>query len=86
MTSPNSVGLGGSTAWNIPQGGGATEPWGPTATSPSCARKSSDGRAIQAGMSTYKFGLQVAVKPRAPQGVEQVKAFATSYVEQCWKD
>ena len=41
---------------------------------------------MKTGMSTYKFGSPVAVKPSAPPSVEQVKTFATSYVEQCWKD
>lgn len=70
----------------MPQGGGVSEPWGRTTGSPSYARKSSDGRAMKAGLSTHKFGSPVAVRPSAPQSVEQVKTFATSFVEQYWKD
>ena len=41
---------------------------------------------MKAGLSTHKFGSPVAVRPSAPQSVEQVKTFATSFVEQYWKD
>ena len=85
MNSPILVGLRGSTAPALPFVGSLTELAGQTAGSTLPARKTAGSRAEASGLSMNRFGFPVAAKPVTPQSVEQVKAFAASFVERCWK-
>ena len=86
MTSSILVSLRGSTAPALPFDGSLTELAGQTAGSTSPARKTAGSRAVASGLSMNRSGSPVAAKPVTPQSVEQVKAFAASFVERCWKD